>query len=200
MKAKPEWKPLTPATWSDFEALFGARGACGGCWCMTWRLAPKEFKANGNAGNKAAMRALVNAGEEPGVLLYREGRAVAWCAVAPREKYVRLENSRVLAPLDGKPVWSVSCFFVDRAWRGQGLTVEVLNAAVEFARGKGAKIVEGYPQEVKKKLPPPFVWTGILPTFVASQFEEAGRRSPHRPIMRKAGAAAKRGSSKKGAR
>lgn len=29
--------PLTPKRWPDVEKLFGARGACGGCWCMFWR-------------------------------------------------------------------------------------------------------------------------------------------------------------------
>jgi GNAT superfamily N-acetyltransferase len=158
---------------------------------MTWRIPLKEFKANGSSGNRAAMRALVDAGEQPGVLLYQDGRAVAWCAVAPRERYVRLAASRVLAPVDEKPVWSVSCFFVEKKSRGKRLTVAALKAAVEFARSKGAKVIEGYPQELKQKLPPAFVWTGVMPTFVDAGFHEAARRSPQRPIMRKAGAARK---------
>jgi GNAT superfamily N-acetyltransferase len=185
------WKPLNPETWNDFEALFGPRGACGGCWCMTWRLPLAEFKANAGAGNRAAMRALVDGGRQPGVLLYENGRAVAWCAVAPREEYVRLAASRVLAPVDEEKVWSVSCFFVDKKVRGKGLSVAVLEAAVEFARSKGAKIVEGYPQELEKKLPPAFVWTGVMPTFVHAGFHEAARRSAKKPIMRKAASRSK---------
>jgi len=201
---KTNWKPLTPETWDDFELLFGPRGACGGCWCMTWRIPLREFKANGGAGNRAAMRALVDAGEQPGVLLYQEGRAVAWCAVAPREQYVRLSASRVLAPVDDKPVWSVSCFFVEKKSRGKRLTVAVLKAAVEFARGRGAKIIEGYPQELRQKLPPAFVWTGVMPSFVDAGFRVAARRSPQRPIVRKTVRAKKTATKsvakKKGAR
>jgi GNAT superfamily N-acetyltransferase len=209
MKTAQNWKPLTPETWNDFETLFGPRGACGGCWCMTWRLSPSEFKANSGPGNRAAMRALVDAGHEPGVLLYEEGRAVAWCAVAPREEYIRLRASRVLAPVDDAKVWSVSCFFVDKKARGRGLTVAVLNAAVEFARAKGAKIIEGYPQELKEKLPPAFVWTGVMPTFKQAGFHVAARRSPKKPIMRigdtpkaapKKKSAAKRTAKKAGAK
>jgi GNAT superfamily N-acetyltransferase len=184
MNGKRNWKPLTPDTWKDFETLFGPRGACGGCWCMTWRLPLATFKSNGSAGNRAAMRALVDAGHEPGVLLYEDGHAVAWCAVAPREEYVRLGASRVWAPVDKAKVWSVSCFFVEKKARGRGLTVAVLNAAAEFARSRGAKILEGYPQELKEKLPPAFVWTGVMPTFVHAGFREAERRSPKKPIMR----------------
>jgi GNAT superfamily N-acetyltransferase len=152
---------------------------------MTWRLKASDFKAYSGEGNRSAMRALVDGGEQPGVLLYEDGRAVAWCAVAPREVYVRLAASRVLAPPDAKPVWSVSCFFVDKKERGRGLTVAVLEAAVEFAASRGARIVEGYPQEIESKLPPAFVWTGILATFRRAGFGEAIRRSPKRPIMRR---------------
>jgi GNAT superfamily N-acetyltransferase len=151
---------------------------------MTWRVSTAEFKANSGAGNRAAMRALVDGGKQPGVLLYENGHAVAWCAVAPRDEYIRLAASRILAPVDDEKVWSVSCFFVDKKARGKGLTVAVLCAAVEFARMNGARIVEGYPQELEAKLPPAFVWTGVMPTFVHAGFSEAARRSAKRPIMR----------------
>jgi GNAT superfamily N-acetyltransferase len=185
MTGKRNWKPLNPETWNDFESLFGPRGACGGCWCMTWRLPAAEFKSNAGAGNRAAMRALVDGGKQPGVLLYEDGRAVAWCAVAPRDEYIRLAASRILAPVDERKVWSVSCFFVDKKARGRGLTVAVLEAAMEFARVNGARIVEGYPQELEAKLPAAFVWTGVMPTFVHAGFSEAARRSAKRPIMRR---------------
>lgn len=184
MTSTQNWKPLTPETWNDFELLFGPRGACGGCWCMTWRLSRSEFKANEGEGNRAAMRALVDAGQQPGVLLYQDGRAVAWCAVAPREEYVRLGASKVWAPVDEEKVWSVTCFFIDKKARGKGLSVEVLKAAVEFARSRGARIVEGYPQELKEKLPPAFVWMGVMPTFERAGFHEVARRSAKKPIMR----------------
>jgi GNAT superfamily N-acetyltransferase len=163
---------------------------------MTWRLSRTEFKANTGAGNRAAMRALVDAGREPGVLLYEDGRAVAWCAVAPREEYVRLGASKVWAPVDDEKVWSVSCFFIDKKARGKGLSVAVLEAAVEFARSRGAKIVEGYPQELKEKLPPAFVWMGVFPTFVHAGFHEVARRSPKKPIMRNIAEAKKSGAKK----
>ncbi len=151
---------------------------------MTWRLSSAEFRANQGAGNREAMRALVERGEQPGVLLYQDGSAVAWCAVAPREEYIRLGASRVWAPVDEERVWSVSCFFVDRKARGKGLSVAVLQAAVEFARSQGAKIVEGYPKELKERLPPAFVWTGAVPIFERAGFHEVARRSPKKPIMR----------------
>jgi GNAT superfamily N-acetyltransferase len=184
---KTEWKPLTSETWKDFEELFGERGACGGCWCMAWREGRKEFSALKGEGNRKAMRALVKKQRPLGVLLYEGAKAIGWCAVAPRDEYVRLEGSKVLAPVDEKPVWSTPCFFVSNEHRGAGVSVKLLKAAVEYASLHGAKLVEGYPQDLGgKKLPPPFVWTGLLTTFEKAGFKEVVRRSKTRPIMRKA--------------
>lgn len=179
------FKPLTPRTWDDFELLFGERGACGGCWCMAWRLSSSQFERQKGKQNKTAMKKIVSGGETPGILAYLKGRPVGWCAVAPRERYPRLERSRVLKPLDDAPVWSVVCFFVAKPFRRQGMSVELLRAAISHVRRKRGKIVEGYPFELKKgPLPDPFVWTGLASAFARAGFRECARRSPTRPIMR----------------
>jgi GNAT superfamily N-acetyltransferase len=186
MGKKLDWKPLTAETWKDFEELFGKRGACGGCWCMSWRVSRKEFADLKGEGNRKAIRALVKKGKPLGVLLYAGDKAIGWCAVAPREDYLRLENSKTLARVDDKPVWSASCFFVAKESRGDGATVRLLKAAVEYAKQNGARIVEGYPQDLgEKKLPPPFVWTGLMGSFEGAGFKEVARRSKTRPIMRR---------------
>jgi len=176
--------PLTPDRWRDFEILFGNNGACGGCWCMAWRLASKEFKQNQGEPNRRAMKKIVAGQTPPGILAYDGKEPVGWIAVAPRVTFVRLANSRVLAPIDGQPVWSIICFFIRKDHRRQGLSTELLKAAAKFARKNHAKILEGYPQELKKDLPAPFVWTGLASAFRKAGFAEAVRRSPTRPIMR----------------
>src|SRR5512146_2257526 len=140
------WKPLSTETWKDFERLFGERGACGGCWCMTWRRPRSGFRAQAGAGNKAALKKLMQSGAPVGILLYKDGEAVGWCSVAPRQQFVALERSRVWAPVDDTPVWSVSCFFTAKPHRKQGLSVALLEAAAAYAKKLGAKIIEGYPQ------------------------------------------------------
>jgi GNAT superfamily N-acetyltransferase len=176
---------VTPDRWPDVEKLFGKNGACGGCWCMTWRLTRSEFASSKGAGNKKAFQKIVESGRAPGILAYADGRPVGWCAIAPRTDYPVLERSRVLAPIDTAQVWSVSCFFVSREYRRQGLTVGLLEAAVKHARSHGASIVEGYPHDLgETTLPAPFVWTGLLPIFRKAGFKEVGRRSPKRPIVR----------------
>ncbi|HEX8039510.1 MAG TPA: GNAT family N-acetyltransferase [Chryseosolibacter sp.] len=179
------FKPLTAETWKPFETLFGPRGACGGCWCMAWRLSKKEFDEAKGEGNKTKIRKLVKRGDDIGVLAFDGSIPAGWCAVAPREKYIRLENSRVLKPVDAKPVWSVSCFFVAKAYRRKGLSVKLLKAAVDFAASRGATIVEGYPVvPAGKKMPDVFAWTGILSSYLKAGFVEEKRNSPARPIVR----------------
>src|ERR1043166_4799172 len=104
-KLKLDIHPLTPSRWADFEKLFGKNGACAGCWCMWWWLPRAQWLAQKGEGNRRAMRSLGKTRQTPGLLAYADGQAVGWCAIAPRECYVRLANSRVLKSLDDQPVW-----------------------------------------------------------------------------------------------
>lgn len=183
--ARLQFRALTTKTWKDFEQLLGPRGGWGGCWCMWWRLPQSTFKEKRGEGNKRAFRGIIASGEPTGILAYSGGIPVGWCAVAPREVYTRLTNSRVLKPVDTKPVWSVSCFYVKRGYRRGRLSVELLKAAVDYATQNGAKIVEGYPQDVRKNLPDAFAWTGLFSAFRNAGFSEVVRRSTARPIVRK---------------
>ena len=178
--------PLTPERWSDLEALFGGKGACAGCWCMYWRQRHSEFLKLKGSGNRRAFRRIVSTGECPGVLAYAGKEPVGWCAIAPRETYVRLEGSRVLAPVDEKPVWSIVCFFIAKSHRRKGVTQELIRAATDFARQRGARIVEGYPVEPKeRRMPDLFAYTGLASSFRKAGYKEVLRRSPTRPIMRR---------------
>ena len=178
------YHPLTPERWKDFEKLFGQRGACGGCWCMSWRLQRSAFEEQKGAGNKRAMKKIVSSGEIPGIIAYDGPDPIGWCSVAPREAFPRLEKARTLKRIDDNPVWSVVCLFIAKPYRRRGVSSLLLKAAVEFAGRSGASIVEGYPFEPKQKLPDPFVWTGLTSSFKAAGFKEAARHSPSRPIMR----------------
>ncbi|MCX6640643.1 MAG: GNAT family N-acetyltransferase [bacterium] len=179
--------PVTPDRWKDLEKLFGANGACGGCWCMHWRLSSADFAKTKGEGNHSAMQRLVESGEIPGLIAIRSGEPVGWVAVGPRSAYYLLSRSKVLAPIDDLPTWSVVCFFIARKERKCGLTLELLKAATKFAKEHGATVIEGYPAHLKSgKLPDVFVWTGLESVFEHAGFECAVRRGKSgRGIWRK---------------
>ena len=180
------FKPLIPKLWDDFETLFGERGACGGCWCMLWRLPRKQFESQKGEVNRLSMQVIVHSGEVPGILAYNNKQAVGWCAVGPRSSYPALERSRILKPVDEQPCWSIACLFIHKAFRKQGISTALLDYASDYARSQGATIIEGYPVEPKtdKEMAPAFAWTGIAKAFIRAGFKEVKRRSPTRPIMR----------------
>jgi len=177
-------QPLTAGRWGDLEALFGARGACGGCWCMFWRLPRKQFEQQKGRQNRAALQALAEAGAAPGLLAYRQGQPVAWCALGPRESFPTLERSRTLQRLDDAAVWSVVCLFVARPLRRMGISVALLRAAAAYSQRQGATILEGYPVVPRAALPDAFAWTGTLAAFQRAGFAEV-RRAGARAIVRR---------------
>ena len=180
-----EFYPLTKDRWSDFETLFGERGACGGCWCMWWRLKRSEFEKKKGTDNKKAMKAIVCGGEVPGILAYEEGNPIGWCSVAPRDSFPVLSRSRILKKIDETPVWSVVCFFIEKKHRNKQVSVQLLQAAIKYVRQQGGKVLEGYPIEPKKgRMPSAFAWTGFASGFRKAGFVECIRRSETRPIMR----------------
>ncbi len=179
-------RPLTPGRWADLERLFGARGACGGCWCMSWRLTRRAFEQGKGEPNRRAFKRLVTRGAAHGLLAYRGTEPVGWCSFGPRSDFPRLAGSRVLKPLDDQPVWSVTCFFIARPERRRGLTTWLLSAAADYAARRGARILEGYPLDLRAQtLPDVFAWTGLLKGFERAGFKESARRSKTRPIVRR---------------
>ena len=180
-----EFYPLTADRWSDFEELFGPRGAYGGCWCMWWRLSRKEFEAQQGEGNRQAMKAIVESGHVPGILGYSGGKAVAWCSVAPRGQYASLNRSRVLKRIDDTPVWSIVCFFIAKPHRGCRTSEKLIVAAIDYVRNQGGKVVEAYPTAPKSSsVPPVSSFMGFPSTFERIGFVECAKPSQTKHIMR----------------
>jgi GNAT superfamily N-acetyltransferase len=186
-KLEPRIVPLTPGRWKDFEKLFGPRGACAGCWCMEPRQTRSEWERLKGEKNRRAMKRLVEQGQRPpGLLAYLGREPVGWISIEPREAFSKLARSRVLAPVDDKPVWSIVCFFVEKRYRERGMSVALIEGAVDHARKKGARIVEGYPVEPRQdKMPSVFAFTGFASAYRKARFKEVARRSDTRPIMRR---------------
>jgi len=183
-------RPLTPDTWDDLTALFGPSGAYANCWCMWWCLSRAEFARWSADQRREGLQARVAAGEVPGILAYLDGEPAAWCSLGPRERFPSLERSRTLARVDDAPVWSIVCFYVPRSHRRHGLSVTLVRAAVDHAAGQGAVLVEAYPVDPRGgTVDAAAAFTGLLPAFERAGFVEVARRSPRRPIVRRAASA-----------
>lgn len=179
--------PATPDLWAGLEHLFGDRGACGGCWCMWFRLSKAEYEAGKGEVNRGRLQARI-ADEDappPGVLAVRGGRAVGWCAVAPRAEYHRLATTRTMRGPDDLDVWAILCLLVDAGERRRGLSVTLIEAACQHAFDHGAPAVEAYPIVPKRKdVPPVFASQGTLAAYLAAGFDVVGRPSQARAVVR----------------
>lgn len=153
---------------------------------MFWRLPHAKFIKMKGEENCQAFKSLVDAGPPPGLLAYAGNNPIGWIALAPRSEYNRLEKSRILRPVDERPTWSITCFYVTRPFRQKGVTLMLLKAAAQYARQQGASLLEGYPTDTtgQEKLQDAFIYTGIMSAFIQAGFVEVERRSPTRPIMR----------------
>ncbi|GAP12375.1 acetyltransferase (GNAT) family [Longilinea arvoryzae] len=177
-------QPLTPERWEDFTTLFGSHGAVGGCWCMYFRRDGAWKDRNGDQ-NREQMHGLVQGGTVTGLLAYAGEQPVGWVSLAPRSDYAALARSRVLAPVDEQPVWSIVCFFIARKWRRKGVMRALLRGAVDYAAAHGAQIVEAYPMDHEGKVDDLSSYMGLLKPFLAEGFVEVARRSENHPVVRK---------------
>lgn len=177
--ARLQFHEVTPDRWPDFAQLFQARGGPKHCWCSVFRGVPKE-RATPTL-KKALIQGRIEQGEPVGILGYLDGRPVAWCSVAPKSTFARLGD---VEDDDVEPddIWSITCFFVPRELRGNGLMPQLIRAAVAQAKAHGARVVEAYPVAASS---PSYRFMGFVPAFERERFKEVGRAGIRRHIYRR---------------
>ena len=188
-RMKIEIRELRPELWPDLEKLFGSRGACGGCWCISWRH-PKGEKWADVKGtvNRRRFQKLVQTGKAHGAIAYAGKEPVGWVSFDRRTDYAKLDRAPSLACDDADQVWAIPCFFIQAGLRGKGVASRLLKEAIRILRRKGAKIAEGYPVKPWKsgeRIPGAFAYTGTIPIFLSAGFTPVGPRDGGRQRMRK---------------
>lgn len=177
-----QFHPVTPERLADLERFSAEHGKFRYCSCMRWRMTSSQFRNSTKEKRIEALNAMASSGEAVGVLAYDEDRPIGWCSIAPRSSYAALGRSRTMPPIDDEPVWSVVCFFVDSRYRRQGLMLNLLNAAVDYAASEGVLIVEGYPV---KPAAPSYTYMGSLDTFRSAGFKDVTPAGQTRIVMRR---------------
>ena len=175
---------LTADTWPSLATLFGANKTVGGCWCVWFMRPHAEVQAGWGAGNEEFLRAQL--GAPLGLLAHDADGPAGWVAVAPRSSYPRLATSPITASDAGPGTWSVTCFFVHRRARRQGLAATLLSSAVDFAAARGATAVEGHPVDTEGvRRSSGDLYHGTLEMFRAAGFALVDRRGTRRALVRK---------------
>ena len=176
-------RPLTPDRWPAFEDLFGKHGACNGCWCM-WGRIGSAYRKRPREKNKVAFREVVKRGPPPGLLAFDGDVAVGWCQLTPRDALPWLDRTWRLKRVDDVPVWSLSCLYVRKGYRRQGVTSALIAAALKAAKRAKAPALEAYPVDKDEPKSTSNLFTGTASSFARAGFKTVARPLPHRPIMR----------------
>jgi GNAT superfamily N-acetyltransferase len=185
--------PANEASWEDIRLVFGTRGDSSTCQCQWFKIRHSDWRSVPVEERAERLREQTNCDSPAshttsGLIAYIDGEPAGWCAVEPRTAYVRLLSTRIPwaernedKTDDG--VWAVTCFVTRTGFRRRGVSRALARAAVDFARERGARAVEGYPlilQPGKKA-----VW-GELYVGSPSIFADAGFAEVSRPTLRRA--------------
>lgn len=174
MTVPVEIRPATTELWPAVAALFAAGGDAKWCWCQFWRKPGSNWTNTTADENRRDLEALVAGEPAPGLVALREGVAVGWVGLGRREAFGRLARSRTIPQLPGDDVWVVNCFVVARTARRGGVAGALLAAAVDYARGHGARVVEGYPVDAGGgRIASASVYTGTVGMFRRAGFQVA---------------------------
>ena len=130
-------RPLTPNLWPALENLFESGTACDRCWCMYWRIG-RAYQGRPPEANKDAFHCIVKEGPPPGLLAFAGDMAVGWCQLSSRDSLHYLNRTSFLRRVDDQPVWCISCFYVRKGHRKQGVTSALIREALKIARDAGA--------------------------------------------------------------
>lgn len=185
--------PANEASWDDLRAIFGSRGYAAYCQCQRPKMRSwAEWRSLQVSGRMQRLEEQTQCGfasarTTSGLVAYLDDEAVGWCAVEPRTAYARLLRTRI--PWKGRDedrddagVWAVVCFVTRAGYRRRGVSRALARAAVDFARERGARALEGYPMLVE---PGQDVTWGELNVGSRSVFADAGFDEVSHPTLRR---------------
>ena len=172
-----EYQIVSSENWSDFESFFESKGSPHYCWCMAWRNNENKKNIPGRQGKKISIKRRVDEDIPVGLLAYLDKSPIAWCSIAPRETHRSLggDNSK-------DDVWSLTCFFIKREFRNRGVASKLLEKAIEYAKGSGAKYVEAYPVDPNSESPS-YRFMGFKPMFEKMGFRFIKMAGTRRHVM-----------------
>ena|ERR1700730_9071433 len=184
-KARFLIRELGSGTWPDFVRVVEKHnGVWGGCWCVTFHRGPGESNRT-VAQNRTDKERLVRANQSHAALVYDGAAVVGWCQFgSPAELPARMGGFRKLGA--DPPDWRITCFFVDRDRRREGVAEAALTGALRMIAAKGGGTVDGYPIATREKsYSSSFLWGGTESMFAEVGFRPLGALGTSKLVMRK---------------
>ncbi len=178
-------RELVGETWPDFARIVEKHNdVWGGCWCTAFHLKSSEEKEWAGK-HKALKERLVRANRSHAALVYDGPDVVGWCQFgSPAELPARMSGFNRLG--EAPPDWRITCFFIDRDHRKEGVAKAALEGALRFIAAKGGGTVDGYPIDTRgKPYSSSFLWGGTESMFAEFGFHLLGNLGSTKRVMRK---------------
>ncbi|NED97904.1 hypothetical protein G1H11_21630 [Phytoactinopolyspora alkaliphila] len=98
---------------------------------------------------------------------------MAWCQYGTPEELPNIYHRKEYeASVDRLPDHRITCFFVDRRYRREGVSAVALRGALNLIAHAGGGIVEAYPQDTQgKKVSASFLYNGTRTLFEQAGFD-----------------------------
>lgn len=180
-------KSLDENTWPDFAQLVEKHnGVWGGCWCMAFHQ-EGVGRTKSASQNRSEKERRVWEGRAHAALVYDGTTAIGWCQFGPTDELPRIKHKReYLKGVTQLPDWRITCFFVDRAYRGKGVAAIALEGALNEIARLGGGTVESYPEDVEgRKVSGSFLYNGTIAIFERQGFQRARRLGKNHWVVTK---------------
>jgi GNAT superfamily N-acetyltransferase len=179
-------KPLSAETWDAYAELIERHnGVWGGCWCMGFHESTADEISGAVCKRDRKFRRVCD-GEAHAAVVFDGDKAIGWCQygpapeILPQNKFKR----KYLPGIEREPDWRIACFFVDRKYRGKGVSSLALDGVLEAIARAGGGLVEGYPENVDgRNIAGSFIYLGTIPMFEKRGFVKLRQVAMHHWVM-----------------
>lgn len=175
-------KPLTTVTWPEFSQLVEKHnGIFGGCWCIAFHLGPGDGKRT-REDYREMKKGRVERGEAHAAMVFDGPNAIGWCQFGSASELPNIRSKKEYEKEQkAMPDWRITCFFIDRERRGEGIARIALESALSEISRLGGGRVEGYPEDYTgERTSNSFLCSGTL-----SMFEKVGFKRTRKIAMRR---------------
>jgi GNAT superfamily N-acetyltransferase len=177
-------RPLDASTWASFAELAERNnGVFGGCWCMGYHADDSRTDA---ARNRAGKERRVREGRAHAALVIdEEGSAQGWCQYGSTGELPKIKHRREYdKDPPPAPDWRITCFFVDKRHRGQGIARAALEGALDQIAHLGGGRVEAISEVTAgREAPGRFLFSATVELFEQNGFARVRQVGKHAWIV-----------------